>query len=62
MLLETFEAGGEEMEKAGIAFFVAWMLCGCSVETMLDDPIVGVIALISMIIAVACAIRMSRKG
>ena len=36
-------------------FFAAWMLAGCSADTMLDDPRAGVIALVSMIVAVACA-------
>ena len=36
-------------------FFMAWLLCACSADTMLDDPRVGVIALIAMIVATASA-------
>ena len=38
-----------------IVFFVAWLICGCSTDTMLDEPVSGVIALIAKIVAVACA-------
>ena len=50
------------MERAaGVIFFVAWLVCGCSADTMLDDPRAGVVALIAMTIAVACAIRMGKE-
>ena len=42
-------------------FFAAWLLCACFAETMLDEPVSGVIALIAMIIAVTCAISMGRR-
>ena len=42
-------------------FFIAWLVCGCSADTMLDDPRAGVVALVSMIVAVCCAIGISRE-
>ena len=38
-----------------VIFLLAWLLCACSADTMLDDPRVGVIALIAMIVATASA-------
>lgn len=41
-------------QAAGVILFMAWLLCGCSVETILDDwrsPITFVIGLIVMIAA-----------
>ena len=37
----------------GIIFVVAWLLCGCTVETLLDGG--APIFLIALIVAAACA-------
>ena len=49
------------MESKMTVFFMAWLLCGCSADNMLDDPRAGIVALISMIVAVACAISMGQR-
>ena len=44
------------MDKAGTAFFMAWLLCGCSIDNALDDwraCVVAVAALIMAIVSVA---------
>ncbi len=41
---------------AGVIFFVAWLLCGCAVETIMDDwrsCLVFVVAMIVTIVAAA---------
>ncbi len=37
----------------GVAFFTSWMLCGCAIETAMDDWRAGLIVVIS---AVVCAV------
>ena len=53
--------GTQKQDALMIVFFVAWLICGCSTDTMLDEPVSGVIALIAMIVAVACAWTMGHK-
>lgn len=55
--------GGERVKKAaGILFFFAWLMCGCSVDQMLDDWRAGWTAVVALIVAITCAIAMSGKG
>lgn len=49
------------MDRLMYLFFAAWLLCGCSIDTALDDPKAGVVALIAMIVAVACAWAMGHR-
>lgn len=49
------------MDKvAGIVFFTAWLLCGCCVETIVDEPGAGIIFLIALVICILAAIVMDR--
>ena len=43
-----------------IIFFIAMMLCGCSVETVFDGG--APIAILSAIVAVAVAVVLGSKG
>lgn len=45
------------MEKAaGVILFLAWLLCGCSVEQICDDWRACVIFVIALIIAIVAAV------
>ena len=44
------------MQKAGVMFFIGWLLCGCSIENICDDwgaMFVAVVALIVVVLAAA---------
>lgn len=41
-------------------FFVAMMLCGCSVETVFDGG--APVAIIALLIAIVCAVMLGSKG
>lgn len=43
------------MGKLGCIFFVAWLLVGCSVEKACDDWRACVVAVVALIVAIACA-------
>ena len=49
------------MDKAGILFFFAWLLCGCSVDHMLDDWRAGWTAIVALIVAIVCVAVMAGK-
>lgn len=49
------------MDRLMYLFFAAWLLCGCSIDTALDDPKAGIVALIAMIVAVGCSIALGRR-
>lgn len=50
------EKGDErKMNKLLGVFCVAWLLCGCSVDTMLDDWRSCVVAVVALIVCVAVA-------
>ena len=38
-------------------FFVAWFLCGCSVDTMLDDWRAAAVAVLSLIALIVIALK-----
>ena len=49
------------MERAlMIVFFIAMMLCGCSVETVFDGG--APVAILALLVAVACAAILGSKG
>lgn len=44
------------MQKAGVMFFIGWLLCGCSIDSICDDwraMFVAVVALIVVVLAAA---------
>lgn len=43
-----------------IIFFIAMMLCGCSVETVFDGG--APVAVIALLVAIACAVVLGSKG
>ena len=44
------------MERAaGIVFFFAWLLCGCTIDQALDNQLAGTIFAMAIIVAIACA-------
>ena len=50
------------MQKAaGIVFFFAWLLCGCSVDKMLDDWRAGWTAVVGLIVVILCIAVLARK-
>ena len=50
------------MDKvAGIVFFTAWLLCGCSVEQVCDDWRACVIFVIALIVVIAAAAAITRN-
>lgn len=49
------------MERAlMIVFFIAMLLCGCSVETVFDGG--APLAILALLVAVACAAILGSKG
>lgn len=50
------------MQKAaGVIFFLAWLLCGCSVEKICDDWRACVIFVIALIVVIAAAAAITRN-
>lgn len=50
------------MDKvAGIVFFTAWLLCGCSVEKICDDWRACVVFVIALIVAILAAVTVLAK-
>lgn len=44
------------MQKAaGVIFFLAWLMCGCSVDQMLDDWRAGLIVIVALIVCIVTA-------
>ena len=41
-------------------FFIAMLLCGCSVETVFDGG--APVAVIALLVAIACAVALGSKG
>lgn len=39
---------------------MSWLLCGCCVETIVDEPGAGIIFLIALVICILAAIVMDR--
>lgn len=50
------------MSKASIILFISWIVCGGCVESMLDDKRVFVVAVVALIVAVVCGLRVVRGG
>ena len=50
------------MSAAGVLFVIAWLLCGCCIDGMLDDWRVFVVAVVALIVAVVCGLRVVRGG
>ena len=46
---------------AAVIFFAAWLLCGCTVETVLDSPGGGALFAVAFIVCVAVAIMYDKK-
>lgn len=45
-----------QMKKAlGVIFFTSWMICGCSLETVFDNPRSAAVTVITAIVAVTTA-------
>ena len=40
--------------------FMAWLLCGCCVETVVDHPPAGIVFLIALVVCIVVAIFMDR--
>ena len=49
------------MDKAGTAFFMAWLFCGCSIDNALDDWRACVIAVVALIVAIVSVAVLSEK-
>ena len=50
------------MQKAaGVIFFIAWLLCGCTVETVMDSPGGGILFTVAFVVCVAVAIMYDKK-
>lgn len=44
------------MQKiAGILFFISWLLCGCSIESIFESPKNSVVFIVALIITVLAA-------
>lgn len=44
-------------DKLPYLFFMAWFLCGCSVDTMLDDWRAAAVAVLSLIALIVIALK-----
>lgn len=49
------------MSAAGVLFVIAWLLCGCCIDGMLDDWRLCVIAGCALIVAIRSAFVLSRR-
>ena len=50
------------MSKAtGIIFFIAWILCGCCLDCIFEDPRAFVIVVVALIVALGCMFRMCKE-
>lgn len=51
------------MQKAaGVIFFLMWMLCGCSIETVFDDWRACLIVVVAIVVCVVTAALMGGGG
>ena len=44
-----------------VLLFVSWLLCGCSVDMMFDDPRAAGTAAVALIVMVACTVALNRR-
>jgi len=49
------------MTALGCVFVAAWLLCGCTIDTALDDPRSGVVFLVALVVCVVIAAVFDRK-
>ena len=42
-------------------FYMSWLVCGCSVEKMLDDWRAGWTFIIALIVAILCIVVMAKR-
>lgn len=40
---------------AGVLFFMSWLLCGCSIESIFESPKKSVVFIVALIITILCA-------
>ena len=40
---------------AGVLFFMSWLLCGCSIESIFESPRKSAVFIVALIITVLCA-------
>ena len=40
---------------AGVLFFMSWLLCGCSIESIFESPKTSVVFIVALIITILCA-------
>lgn len=43
------------MQKAAVMFFIGWLLCGCSIESICDDWRAMLVAIIALAVVVLSA-------
>ena len=43
------------MQKAGLIFFISWLLCGCSIENICDDPHATLIFIAALAVVILTA-------
>ena len=48
------------MRAAGILFFISWILCGCCIEAIFENPAALPIVIASLIIMSCAALRIAR--
>lgn len=46
----------------GTLFFIAFMVCGCSVETCMDSPQNMAVTVIAALVAILCAWAMGKRN
>ena len=44
------------MQKAGVMFFIGWLLCGCSIENICDDPHAALIFIVALAVVILTAV------
>ena len=40
---------------AGVLFFMSWLLCGCSIESIFESPRKSAVFIVALIITILCA-------
>ena len=40
---------------AGVLFFLSWLLCGCSIETIFESPEKSAVFIVALIVTILCA-------
>ncbi len=49
-------------QAAGVILFLAWLLCGCCVETICDDWRSCVVFVVALIVAIISAVTVLSSG